>query len=172
MNKVHSFNLINRNSIDIQICDVLNIPNFSKIYTGLTFKKININDNKILVSSDKKFNIKFKSIYFLDKPIDSIDIGHLITFTINEINIDNKSDLIIVNSNIEQYEKIIIKSIKLISSSQGICIYNNQYKVVKIKYKDDYKYELSTLDQTKFINLSNKIIIKVNEIIYFTTLII
>lgn len=171
-NSYNRFNLINRNDIDIQICDVLNIPNFSKIYTGLTFKKININDNKILVSSDKKFNINFKSIYFLDKPIDSIDKGHLITFTINEINIDNKSDLIIVNSNIDQYEKINIKSVKLISSSQGICIYNNQYKVVKIKYKDDYKYELSTLDQTKFLNLSNKIIIKINEIIYFTTLII
>ena len=171
-NSYNRFNLINRNDIDIQICDVLNIPNFSKIYTGLTFKKININDNKILVSSDKKFNINFKSIYFLDKPIDSIDKGHLITFTINEINIDNKSDLIIVNSNIDQYEKINIKSVKQISSSQGICIYNNQYKVVKIKYKDNYKYELSTLDQTNFINLSNKIIIKINETIYFTTLII
>ena len=171
-NSYNKFNLINRNDIDIQICDVLNIPNFSKIYTGLTFKKININDNKILVSSDKKFNINFKSIYFLDKPLDSIDKGHLITFTINEINIDNKSDLIIVNSNIDQYEKINIKSVKQISSSQGICIYNNQYKLVKIKYKDNYKYELSTLDQTKFINLSNKIIIKINETIYFTTLII
>ena len=84
----------------------------------------------------------------------------------------NKSDLIIVNSNIDHYEKINIKSLKLISSSQGICIYNNQYKVVKIKYKDNSEYELSTLDQTKFINLSNKIIIKINEIIYFTTLII
>lgn len=171
-NSYNKFDIIIRNDIDIQICDVLNIPNFSKIYTGLTFKKININDNKILVSSDKKFNINFKSIYFLDKPIDSIDKGHLITFTINEIDIDNKSDLIIVNSNIHQYEKINIKSVKQISSSQGICIYNNQYKVVKIKYKDNYKYELSTLDETKFINLSNKIIIKINETIYFTTLII
>lgn len=170
---IYNINLINRNNIDIQICDVLNIPNFSKIYTGLTFKRININDNKVLVSSDKKYKINFKSIYFLDKPIDSIDKGHLITFTLNnEINIDNKSDLVIVNSNIDEYEKIYIKSLKEISNGQGICIYNNQYKVIKIKNKDNNEYELSTLDKTKFLNLSNKIIIKINELIYFTNLIV
>ena len=169
----NNLNIINRNNINIQICDVLNIPNFPKIYTGLTFEKININDNKVLISSDKKYNINFKSIFFLDKPKDFIDKGHLITFTLdNEINIDNKSDLVIVNSNIDEYQKINIKSLKEISSGHGICIYNNQYKVIKIKNIDNNQYELSTLDKTKFINLSDKIIIKINENIYFTNLIL
>ena len=41
-------------------------------------------------------------------------------------------------------------------------MFNNQYKVVKIIQKINNKYELSTIDGTKFINLSKKIIIKIN----------
>ena len=165
-------NLNNINNIDIQICDVLNIPNFPKIYTGLTFNNINIRDKKVLISSDKKFHINFNSIFFLDKPKETISKGHLITFTLNnEIDIDNKSDLIIASNTINEYHKIKVKCVKQIIGSQGICIYNNQYKVIKIDYKNNNEYELSTLDKTKFINLAKKIVIKINEQIYLTNLI-
>ena len=167
----NKINLKNDNKIDIQICDVLNIPNFSKIYTGLTFENININDKKILVTSDKNYNIKFNSIYFLDKPKKTIGKGHLITFTLdNEIDIDNKSDLVIVKDTINEYDKILVRSFRQITGSQGICMYNNQYKVVKIIQKINNEYELSTIDGTKFINLSKKIIIKINEEFYLTNL--
>ena len=86
----------------------------------------------------------------------------------NEINIDNKSDLVIVNSNIDEYEKIYIKSLKEISNGQGICIYNNQYCVVNINKKDD-NYEL--IRPEGFINISDKIILKINDEFYFTNLI-
>lgn len=165
-------NLINKNNIDIQICDVLNIPNFSKIYTGLTFNKINIKDKKKLVTSDKIYDINFNTIFFLDKPKENIDKGHLITFTLNnEIDIDNKTDLIIIKNELVEYDKIIIKCDDKIIGNQGICIYNNQYKVIKICKKNEQEYELTSLDNTKFINLSKKIIIKINDNIYFTKLV-
>ena len=88
-----------------------------------------------------------------------------------EIDIDNKSDLVIVKDTINEYDKINIKSLKQISGSQGICMFNNQYKVIKINQKTNNEYELSTIDGTKFINLSKKIIIKINEDFYLTNLI-
>jgi len=49
-------------SINVQICDILNVPNMSKIYTGLTLNKLDINKKYILSSSSFEINdIKINS---------------------------------------------------------------------------------------------------------------
>ena len=167
-----NINLNNLNNIDIQICDVLNVPNFPKIYTGLTYRNISQNNKHILVSSDKKYNIEINSIYFLDKPKDVIGKDHLITFTLkNDIQIDNKSDLLIISKDIKEEEILLIKSNKIINGNQGLCIFNNQYSLVKIIQKTNNTYEIINFDNSKFINISKKIIIKINDDFYFTNLV-
>jgi len=158
------------NSINVQICDILNVPNMSKIYTGLTLNKFDITKKYILTSPSFEINnIKINSIFFLDKPKQQIDYGHLITFTINnDIEIDNKSDLILSSNVIEKVTTIYVKSDDKINNTQGICIYNNQYNVIKIKHIKENIYMLTNIDNSQFINLSNKIIVKVHDIYYYT----
>ncbi len=157
-------------SINVQICDILNVPNMSKIYTGLTLNKLDINKKYILSSSSFEINdIKINSLFFLDKPKQQISFGHLITFTLDDdIDIDNKSDLILSSKPIKKITQIYIKSNNKINNSQGICIYNNQYNVIKINHIKEDIYMLTNIDNSQFINLSNKIIIKVHDIYYYT----
>ena len=164
-------NFVNHNNISIQICDILNIPNFKKIYTGFTYEKVNINDEIKLISPSINKNIKFNSIYFMDNPIEDIDKNNLITFTLNDNDFDNKSDLILTKNDIIKKKEIFIISEKEILNNQGICIFNNQYNLVKIIKIDNTKYKLINTDNSYFINLSGKIIIKTNDLFFFTHLI-
>lgn len=165
--------LCNSKFINIQICDVLNVPNMSRIYTGLTLNNVNTNNTYSLISPTfEKNNIKINTLYFLDKPYSKIDIGNLVTFTLNnDIDFDNKSDILLTNQQITKSNKINVKYNKKINNSQGICIYNNQYIVVKIINNNNNTYTLINIDNSYFINLSNKIIIKVDNIFHFTNLI-
>ena len=160
------------NMIDIQICDVLNIPNFPKIYTGLTFNNISIKNNYIFKNSTNDYKININTIYFLDKPVENVNKNHLITFTLkDDIQLDNKSDIIVIEKNANEYESIKVTCDKKINSSQGICIFSNQYNVIKINYLNNNIYEIKNLDDSKFINLSKKIIIKISNDYYLTNLI-
>jgi GTPase SAR1 family protein len=163
-------NVCKSDKIYIQICDILNIPNMSKIYTGLTFNNLDISKEYILSSPSLVINkIKFNSIYFLDKPKQKIETGHLVTFTIeNKIELDNKSDLVISLHPINKISEIYVKCDDKISNTQGICIYNNQYNPIKIKYEKKNIYKLTNIDNSDFINLSNNIIIKVHDSFYYT----
>ncbi len=161
------------NNIQIQVCDILNVPNISKIFTGLTLNEIDLNKKYILSSpSFELHNIKINSIYFLDQPKQKINFGHLITFTLDiDIDIDNKSDIILSSKSLDKKYELFIKSNNKINNTQGICIYNNQYNVIKIKYINDNKYCIKNVDDIPFINLSNKIIIKVDDKYYYTEII-
>jgi hypothetical protein len=160
-------------NIHIQVCDILNVPNMSKIFTGLTLNDIDLNKKYILSSpSFELHNIKINSIYFIDQPKQKINFGHLITFTLDtDIDIDNKSDIILSSKSLDKKYELFIKSNNKIYNTQGICIYNNQYNVVKIKYINDNKYCIKNIDDTPFINLCNKIIIKVDDKYYYTEII-
>jgi len=159
----------NNKDINIQVCDILSIPNFPTIYTGLTFTDIDLNKKYILNTSNIQKNIKISSIYFLDKPKSKIESGHLVTFTINNQDIDNKTDIIITSKNIKRNKSIHFTYDIDILHNQGICIYNNQYNIVKI-YKNNNKYTLTNIDNSNFINLDNKIILKIDNQYHFINL--
>lgn len=161
----------NRNYL-IQICDILSVPNMNKIYTGLTFNEINLNDDFFLHTSNKVKKIKFDSIFYLDKPIKKINKNCLITFTLNEdTNVINKTDLVITNNKIlKSYKYIFVNCDDEISYNQGICIFNNQYLFVKIE-KTNNILKLISLN-SKFRNVSDKIFLKVNEKFHFCKLVI
>ena len=165
--------LCKSDNINIQICDVLNVPNMSKIYTGLTLNNVNSDNKYTLISPSLEINnIKINTLYFLDKPQDKIDIGNLITFTLsNDIEVDSKSDILLTSDKISKTKKITVKYKKKINNSQGICIYNNQYIVVKIIDNNNNTYTLKNLDNSYFINLTDKIIIKVGDTFHFTNLV-
>jgi len=157
--------------IVIQICDVLNVPNLSKIFTGLIYDNIDFNNKYYLTSPNFIKSVKLNTMFFLDKPKKKLDSNHLVTFTFKDnIDFDSRTDLVLSRDNIEQYENIKIKSEEIIDFNQGICIYNNQYSVIKITSIDDYNYILNNIDNTPFINLTDKIIIKVYDKYYFTLL--
>ena len=101
----------------------------------------------------------------MDKPLNSIEKGHLITFTL-DIDIDNKTDIILSKKKINKIKEIKVTCNEEILQNQGICIYNNQYNVVKINYQDDF-YILTNLDSSYFINLNEKIILKIDDKYYF-----
>ena len=147
----------------IQICDILSVPNMSKIYTALTFGSFDFNKNFYLHTSTTSKKIKFKSIFHLDNPVNLANDNQLITFTLNkDSDIINKSDIIISeNKEIKRVNEIKVTCTEDLSSSIGICIFNNQYLSVKIERENDH-YILIANDGY-FINLDKKIFIKIND---------
>ena len=105
-------------------------------------------------------------MFILDKPIKFIEKNHIITFKLKKDNLFiNKTDLIIsTNKNIESKDKIEVTCNEEVNSNNGICIYNNQYMSVNI-LRQENSYLLTPING-KFINLSKKIFLKVNDI-YF-----
>ena len=158
------------NNFKIQICDTLKIPNFPTIYTGITFDEININEKYLLTSPYFEKNTFISSVYFLDKPKTKIESGNLITFTLKNIEIGNKNDLILSKKKIVKKREIKVICDEEINLNQGICIYNNQYNVVKIN-KMNSIYTLTNIDNSNFINLNDKIILKTDDKYYFMKLI-
>lgn len=154
----------------IQICDILNVPNMNKIYTGLTFSDINLDGNFYLHSPEKVKCIKFNSIFFLDKPVNKVKKNCLITFTLKNDNyLINKTDIIISDSKImKSYKFINVKCNENINSNQGTCIFSNQYVPVRIEYINNF-LKLTPLNG-KFINVSKKIFLKINEKYHFCDL--
>tara|TARA_X000000950_G_scaffold83119_1_gene104560 strand:- start:2056 stop:3366 length:1311 start_codon:yes stop_codon:yes gene_type:complete len=150
----------------IHICDIMNIPNMGKIYTAITNDEVNFDKSYYLHSPKNSKRIYFESVYFLDKPIKFIEKNHIITFKLRKDNLFiNKTDLIIsTNKNIESKDEIKVSCNEEINSNNGICIYNNQYMSVNI-LKQENNYLLTPING-KFINLSEKIFLKVNDI-YF-----
>ena len=156
--------------LKFQICDIMKIPNIGKIYTGIlfsgTFEK---NKNYVLSNSDTSNDIIVKSIHFNDKSYEKINGNQLVTIELeSDIDFSNKSDKIITENNVNISRTLLVKCSSEINYNTGICIYNNQQCLVKIKKIED-KYELSRVDG--FINLCDKIILKVNDKYYFTDLI-
>ena len=154
-----------------QICDIIKIPNIGKVYTGILLNGTLEKDKKYsLINSEINNEVSIESIYFLDRPYDSIDRNHLITIRLfNDTDICNKTDKLITDINIEKYNKLIVKCHKPITINSAICIYSNQYCIVSINRQKDNIYELTRSDG--FINISDKIILKINNEYYFTNLI-
>ena len=172
------FNLCNvndifNNNIKIQVCDKLSIPNLKKIYTGLTFDDITINKKYFIHSPNFSKEIIIDSIYFNDKSVRTIQKNNLITFTIFNDNIyDNKSDLIITeNNNYIRTKELIIKCDQDIKNKNVLCIFNNQFNKLFIQKIDSNLYKIINIDQSDFINIDSKIIIKDNNEYYFCSII-
>ena len=170
------FNLCNVNdmfnNIKIQICDKLSIPNLKKIYTGLTFDDIRINQKYFIHSPNFSKEIIIDSIYFNDKSVKTIQKNNLITFTIlnDDIN-DNKSDLIITDNNYSKLKELIIKCDQDIKNKNVLCIFNNQFNKLFIQKIDTNLYKINNVDDSNFINTDSKIIIKDNNEYYFCSII-
>jgi len=154
-----------------QICDVIKIPNIGKVYTGILLEGILKKDNKyLLINSESTNDICIDSIFFSDKPYDNIRKNQLVTIKLSiDEDICNKADKLIVSANMNRFSKLVIKCQQNILINTGICIYNNQYYIVNIKNIEDNKYEIIRDDG--FINVSDKIILKVNHEYYFTNLV-
>tara|TARA_Y200000002_G_scaffold372360_1_gene370057 strand:- start:840 stop:2186 length:1347 start_codon:yes stop_codon:yes gene_type:complete len=172
------FNLCNvndifNNNIKIQVCDKLSIPNLKKIYTGLTFDDITINKKYFIHSPNFSKEIIIDSIYFNDKSVKTIQKNNLITFTIFNDNIyDNKSDLIITeNNNYIRTKELIIKCDQDIKNKNVLCIFNNQFNKLFIQKIDSNLYKIINIDQSDFINIDSKIIIKDNNEYFFCSII-
>lgn len=150
----------------IHICDIMNIPNMGKIYTGITNEEVNFEKSYYMHSPKNSKRIYFESVYFLDKPVKYIEKGHIITFKLKKDNLFvNKTDLVIsMNKHIDSEDKIEVTCNEEINSNKGICIYNNQYMSVNI-LKQESSYLLTPING-KFINLNKKIFLKVNDM-YF-----
>lgn len=163
------FNLCNindilNNNIKIQVCDKLSIPNLKKIYIGLTFDDIKINQKYFIHSPNFSKEIIIDSLYFNDKSVNLISKNNLITFTIlnDDIN-DNKSDLIITNNNYSKSKELIIKCDQDIKNKNVLCIFNNQFNKIFIQKIDTNLYKINNIDESYFINVNSKIIIKDNN---------
>lgn len=164
------YNIDNKLDTKFQICDIIKIPNIGKIYTGILLNGT-IENNKFynITNSDFENSIKITSIHFMDKPYNKIERNKLITFTIYEDNdICNKSDKVISEKAIKKFKKIIVRCRKNITSNNGLCIFNNQYFTADIKNINGNVYEI--FREEGFINLSDKIILKINNEYYFTQL--
>ena len=168
--KIKTFEKSNVDNCKFQICDIIKIPNIGKIYTGILLKgSLKKNNKYLLANSDSEYEIFITSIYFSDKPYDIINKNQLITLQFNEdVDFCNKTDKLIIDKSTKKYDKLKVKCNKLILVNSAICIYNNQYCVVNIDKKDD-NYEL--IRPEGFINISDKIILKINDEFYFTNLI-
>ena len=102
----------------------------------------------------------YKDEVLLNKSLDKIVKNKLITIKVD----GNKSNIILTEEQIESNDKILVTCERNIPYNTGICIYNNQYIVIKINKIKDY-YELSS--NSLIINLSNKIIIKANNEFFY-----
>ena len=161
------------NNIKIQVCNKLSIPNLKKIYTGLTFDDITINKKYFIHSPNFSKEIIIDSIYFNDKSVKIIKKNNLITFTIfNDDIYDNKSDLIITeNNNYTRTKELIIKCDQDIINKNVLCIFNNQFNKLFIQKIDLNLYKIINIDQSDFINIDSKIIIKDNNEYFFCSII-
>lgn len=166
-----AYEIDNNLDIKFQICDIIKIPNIGRIYTGILLEgKMEANKSYLITNSEFESYIDIKSIHFMDKPYNLIDKNKLVTFTItNEIELCNKTDKLLVERKLKRYSKFLIKCKKEISSNNGLCIYNNQYFLANIKKINRNIYEIYRKEG--FINLSDKIILKVNDEYYFTYLV-
>ena len=155
--------IIKKNNI-FDTCNIIKIPNFGTILVGLLLDKINIKD-KYYLSSSEYLNkeINCNSIYYLDKSVNRLKGNKLISIKLNE-NIFNRTDIILSNKKIFCCKKILVECDNQIKNNQGLCIFNNQYLLVNIKKIDKY-YELNSTNY--FINLSDKILLKINNNYYF-----
>ena len=162
-----------KDNIKIQICDKLSIPNLKKIYTGLTFDDILINEKYYIHSPNFSKEIIIDSIYFNDKSIKKIKKNNLITFTIlNDDIYDNKSDIIITkNNDYIKFKELTIKCNKDIKNKNVLCFFNNQFNKLYIEKLDNNLYKITNIDNSYFININSKIIIKDNNEYYFCHLI-
>lgn len=166
-------NKVCNNNIKIQVCDKLSIPNLKKIYTGLTFDDITINQKYFINSPNFSKEIIIDSIYFNDKSVKTIQQNNLITFTILNDDIhDNKSDLIITESNnYTRSKELIVKCDQDIKNKNVLCIFNNQFNKLFIQKIDTNLYKINNIDESDFININSKIIIKDNNEYYFCSII-
>ena len=158
MNKIK---IINKSKLLFEACKVLTIPNFGSVLVGINNKNIEIN-KKYYLSNSEFLNkeVIIDSIYYLNKSLDKIVKNKLITIKVD----GNKSNIILTEEQIESNDKILVTCERSIPYNTGICIYNNQYIVIKINKIKDY-YELSS--NSLIINLSNKIIIKANNEFFY-----
>lgn len=161
--KKFDFKILKKENKIIQICDILSVPNMSKIYTALSFGSFDFNKSFYLHTSISSKKIKFKSIFHLDNPVNFANDNQLITFTLNnDSNLINKSDIIISDcKEINRLNKINVTCEEELISNFGICMFNNQYLSVKIEKENDYY--ILTANDGNFINLDKKIFIKLND---------
>ena len=83
----------------------------------------------------------------------------------------NKTDIIISDSKImKSYKFINVNCNENINSFQGTCIFSNQYVPVRIEYINNF-LKLTPLNG-KFINVSKKIFLKINEKYHFCDLLV
>jgi GTPase SAR1 family protein len=166
-------NKLCKDNIKIQICDKLSIPNLKKIYTGLTFDDIKINKEYFIHSPNFSKKIIIDSIYFNDKSVETIQKNNLITFTIFNDNIyDNNSDIIITkNNNYTKFKELTIKCNKDIKNKNVLCFFNNQFNKLFIEKLHNNLFKITNIDNSNFININSKIIIKDNNEYYFCHLI-
>jgi len=166
-------NIINRCYIDrnhnqdnllFQVADIINIPNFGKVMVGIVKSgKIKVGDT--LIDSNSNI-VNIESIYYLDKPCNSICNNQLITIKI-DIPISS-TDIILSNKIQLSKSTLLIKCVNLPNIKSAICIYNNQYCNVNIQKIDNSIYELSKNDN--FINVSQVIFLKNENKYYFAKL--
>ena len=173
LNKIDKINIkknIKEEKLQFKICDILKIPNIGKIYTGILLKGVlEKNKDYIMSNSETSDEVRISSIHYNDKSFDSISSNQLVTIQLsNDLDFSNKTDKIISERHLVKSKKLKVKCDREITSNSGICIYSNQYCLVSIKKIDNY-YELFRSDG--FINLYDKIILKVNDEYFFTTLI-
>ena len=156
--------------LKFQICDIMKIPNLGKIYTGILLNGILEKNKKYYISNaDTKNEVTIKSIHYIDKPFDKIENNQLITIQLEgDDEFCNKTDKIISIDKIEVLKSLTVTTKTIIESNSGICIYNNQYCLVNIKKENDY-YRLTRKEG--FINVSDKIILKINNNFIFTNLV-
>ena len=156
-------------NLQIQVCDMISIPNIKRIYLGISYNSVKLGKKYLLESPNYKEYVKLRTLYFCDNPKDSINKNNLITFTLeNELEIVNNTDMLLNLKECVKEVNINIMSDENLNFGQAICIYNNQYNVIKIINMENNKYKLSRLDNLPFINLSDKIIIRYHEKFYLT----
>lgn len=173
LSKINKINYRENNkdeNLEFKICDILKIPNIGKIYTGILLKGV-LEKNKeyILSNSETICEVRVSSIHYNDKSFDSISNNQLVTIQLSsDSDFSNKSDKMISEGQLTKSKKLLVKCNRDIASNLGICIYSNQYCLVSINKVGNY-YELNRNDG--FLNLCDKIILKVNDEYFFTTLI-
>ena len=162
------------NNITLQTCNIIKIPNYGSILVALSKKKIDIKKEYYLsnMTYDNE-KIYFDSVFYLDKSIEKLRDSRLLTIKLKKNNLIYDKSEIISDEPIPSYKKLIVTCAEKLKCYSGIIICNNQYLTVQINniINDDnaYKYELTS--KNKFINISDKIILKLHDMFYFCKLI-
>ncbi len=172
INSFKKISLINKNSkILIQCTNIIKIPNIGKVLVAILNEKINLDDSYYLSDNESINNkINLDTIYYLDKSVYKINGYKIITIKLNKnINFLNKSNIILTKNKINNYKKLVISCNENITEKKCIVLYNNQYIISNIKKVVNNLYELSY--NLHFINLDEKIIIKINNKYLFCKLV-